>query len=262
MSRRSLAIRVTAFAFMCGTVAACHAYEADVHFNLTYALARLASMSDEEALTVASADQRMDENSTTVAEMVLATDPNGFEARKRRTWHALDDSREQVLAQKAVLWKRALEQKSLVALGQYFHFLQDHYSHREVKGKDWRPFGWRAGHGAVGHQPDRVPSDIPQAIEMADATLADTREFVIKALGRTPADVPAGATKKLVEALAKCYGRDMLQFWNRAREEKVPVELSAALHGLFPNDPADRWKVPHHDKIMPLKFKEDGSVAS
>ena len=52
------------------------AYEADIHFSTTYVLARAAGWTEADALTIASANQAMDENQDTVAALEADTTPS------------------------------------------------------------------------------------------------------------------------------------------------------------------------------------------
>src|SRR5678815_1521948 len=49
------------------------AYEADVHYSTTYVLARAVGWSETDALTIASANQGVDENQDTVAALEMDT---------------------------------------------------------------------------------------------------------------------------------------------------------------------------------------------
>lgn len=235
-------------------------YEEDVHFSLTYALCRLGTMSAADALRVASADQGMDDNETTKAKHVATFSASGGEAYKRKVWHALNDNRDKVLAQREVLWERAVGTKSLVCFGQYLHYFEDSFSHREVKGRDWQPFGWRLGHGLYGHQPDRVPYDEPLAKEMAFAVAQQVVAFVKATSQATPADPDSKATDTLVVALTKCVFKDSIGYWNHARMERVPKALDDALASISPKAPTgDDWAVPDLSQILGLKFDKDGN---
>src|SRR3954468_10664522 len=52
-----------------------HAYEADIHYSTTYVLARAAGWQQADALTIASANQGVDENQDTVAALEVDTTP-------------------------------------------------------------------------------------------------------------------------------------------------------------------------------------------
>src|SRR4249920_2294945 len=49
------------------------AYEADIHYSTTYVLARAVGWSEDDALTIASANQGVDENQDTVAALEVDT---------------------------------------------------------------------------------------------------------------------------------------------------------------------------------------------
>src|SRR6476660_8985637 len=51
------------------------AYEADIHFSTTYVLARAVGWPEADALTIASANQGVDENQDTVAALEVDTSP-------------------------------------------------------------------------------------------------------------------------------------------------------------------------------------------
>ena len=53
-----------------------HAYEADIHYSTTYVLARAVGWAESEALTIASANEGVDENEDTVAALELDTGPS------------------------------------------------------------------------------------------------------------------------------------------------------------------------------------------
>ena len=55
--------------------AVAQAYEADIHYSTTYALARAVGWSEADALTIASANQGVDENQDTVAALEVDTIP-------------------------------------------------------------------------------------------------------------------------------------------------------------------------------------------
>jgi hypothetical protein len=64
------------------------AYEADIHYSTTYVLARAAGWSEADALTIASANQGVDENQDTVAAIEVDTTPSrsiaGYVTNSRR----------------------------------------------------------------------------------------------------------------------------------------------------------------------------------
>lgn len=235
---------------------AAQAYEKDVHFSLTFAVSRMAGFTYTEALEIASANERVDENDTTAASMVIAFEKDSFEARKRRNWHALDDSREAVMIRRDELWTRAAGGKNLVYFGQYLHFLQDTFSHREVKGEEWKPYGWSIGHAMKGHQPDRVPADLKLAEEMTLATLEAASRFRSEVLLLEPLKWDAAAPGRLVSSLASAYSKDALGYWNEADAFKAPIKLEEALLSLGYAEP----HVPHVGLMMRMKFDRNGEL--
>src|SRR5690349_1148281 len=52
------------------------AYEADIHYSTTYVLARAVGWSQADAVTIASANQGVDENQETVAALEVDTTPS------------------------------------------------------------------------------------------------------------------------------------------------------------------------------------------
>jgi hypothetical protein len=149
------------------------AYGVDVHFHLTYALCRLAGMSAENSLWIASADQSMDDNENTTAfKDVLSWATNNRKFRHNgQLYHCLiDDGTTEETAEAFVPTTvkfespKALGQAlihietelgalrnaanpdasepdletrrimSLIAFGQYLHARQDYYSHRQPTG--------------------------------------------------------------------------------------------------------------------------------
>src|SRR5688572_25433435 len=81
------------------------AYEADIHYSTTYVLARAVGWTQSDALTIASANQAMDENQDTVAALeVDATSSPSFagyvtsslrQAEKNLQFHCFSKTREQ-----------------------------------------------------------------------------------------------------------------------------------------------------------------------
>ena len=71
------------------------AYEADIHYSTTYVLARAAGWPKADALTIASADQGVDENQDTVAALEVDTSPTGslHQAEKNLRFHCFSETR-------------------------------------------------------------------------------------------------------------------------------------------------------------------------
>src|SRR5207342_753071 len=73
------------------------AYEADVHYSTTYVLARAVGWSEADALTIASANQGVDENEDTVAALEVDTNSIGSlrQAEKNLRFHCFSKTRGQ-----------------------------------------------------------------------------------------------------------------------------------------------------------------------
>ena len=130
------------------------AYEADIHYSTTYVLARAAGWPEADALTIASANQGVDENQDTVAALELDTTPGGTlagyvtssfrQAEKNLKFHCFSKTRGQpgkisadvvevisghfaaVPAHNSEPRRKA---RRLIALGVALHCQQDAYSH-------------------------------------------------------------------------------------------------------------------------------------
>jgi len=122
------------------------AYEADIHYSTTYVLARAAGWPKADALTIASADQGVDENQDTVAALEVDTSPTGslHQAEKNLRLHCFSktsgqpgrisaDVLEVIAAGFAEVPDRDADPRRnsgrLIALGTALHCQQDAYSH-------------------------------------------------------------------------------------------------------------------------------------
>jgi hypothetical protein len=121
------------------------AYEADVHYSTTYVLARAAGWTAADALTIASADQGVDENQDTVAALEVDTTAASslHQAEKNLRFHCFSrtggpagqiaaDVLEVMSAHFAAVPaadERRGNTRSLIALGVALHCQQDAYSH-------------------------------------------------------------------------------------------------------------------------------------
>ena len=238
---------------LCGALSA-QAYEEDTHYSLTYVLMRLACFSHAEALTIASADQGLDDNEET--DPALASEHN-------RKWHALDDSRAAVLARKSFLFSRASASKNLVDLGQYFHYQQDHWSHRKVKGENWEPYGPTIGHAIDFHQPDRVPWDKETARNAARETFNDAKRYLKDVLGRTPSDTPDTIIDALIDAQCRAYTKDALGNWNQANPDDVAGSLDAIARKLYLEGEIKKpIESPRTERKVHLVFDDGGAVVN
>jgi uncharacterized protein DUF6765 len=74
--------------------AAAQAYEADIHYSTTYVLARAVGFTGADALTIASANQGVDENHDTVAALELDSISNSLhQAEKNLRFHCFSETR-------------------------------------------------------------------------------------------------------------------------------------------------------------------------
>lgn len=230
-------------------------YEQDTHFSLTYVLMRLACFSHKDALIIASADQSVDDCSN--------TDP-GFNSAHNPKWHSLNDTREQVTARKNELWQRAVASKDLVKLGQYFHYQEDWWGHRQGHGvgDDWQPYGPTFGHAKDGHQPDRPPYDRARAREMAKEKLSQAQEFN-RMLGGTPMDVPADMIGFLIDYQCIAYTHDAFGLWNEVNPDDVAKLLDNVCQKYFAEGKIKKHiHTPLVSEKLRYEYDDDGNVTN
>jgi hypothetical protein len=135
------------------------AYEADIHYSATYVVARALGWSEADALTIASANQGVDENQDTVAALEVETTPGpslaGYvtgslhQAEKNLRFHCFSNTRGQagqvsadvlevMAGHFAAVPDRDEDPKRntrrLIALGTALHCQQDAYSHVDFGG--------------------------------------------------------------------------------------------------------------------------------
>jgi hypothetical protein len=136
------------------SMTAAEAYEADIHYSTTYVLARAVGWSQADALTIASANQGVDENQDTVAALEVDTTPRpsfaGYvasslrQAEQNLRFHCFSKSRGpagQISADVRDVISRNFagvpdhdedprrNASRLIALGVALHCQQDAYSH-------------------------------------------------------------------------------------------------------------------------------------
>ena len=131
------------------------AYEADIHYSTTYVLARAVGWSEADALTIASANQGVDENQDTVAALEVDTTPGPVPCRLRHEltapggeepalsllqqnpWTGRPDLRRRARGRIRPLCRSCRHHdedprrnaRRLIALGVALHCQQDAYSH-------------------------------------------------------------------------------------------------------------------------------------
>jgi hypothetical protein len=136
------------------SITVAQAYEADIHYSTTYVLARAAGWSAADARTIASANQAVDENQSTVAALEVDTTPSssfaGYvlssprQAQKNLRFHCFSKTRgpagqisadvlEMISHHFAEVPDHAEDPRGntrrLIALGVALHCQQDAYSH-------------------------------------------------------------------------------------------------------------------------------------
>ncbi|MBP8308661.1 MAG: RHS repeat-associated core domain-containing protein, partial [Burkholderiaceae bacterium] len=137
-------------------------YEVDVHYYLTYFLARAAGVSAQRAYTVALAAQYVDDNPQTRPEtpentrarslyhFVMAShDPSGDAS----TRYFNPRSPQLTNLYQASLRSVASECARVLLLGEFLHTFEDTFSHRDSNNV---PFGATMGHLFAGHDPDQT----------------------------------------------------------------------------------------------------------
>lgn len=137
-------------------------YEADVHYDLTYFLARNnPCFTDQEAREIAHATQDVDEQPDTWP----ALGTTWRQQWQNSYYHALHPG-SSAGRPSPFLWSAALKESESGnhrALGQHLHYLQDTYSHEGY-------IDSIVGHTQGSHSVDKTASDVPKALEMAYAT--------------------------------------------------------------------------------------------
>ena len=177
-------------------------YGTEVHYYLTYFLARMAGLEAKEASTIALAAQYIDDNHETqpltLSTNVLSSyhftfnydnvefggrDGDASEDPATRFWHnGILSDQQQRLRNAAVGANNTYDDGSALRpctraqfYGEFVHAFQDSYAHRE---KDNRPFqisgeGLLPGHGSAGHEPDYTYNGIDDLIESWEGTPDD-----------------------------------------------------------------------------------------
>jgi hypothetical protein len=147
-------ILCAAFLLSLQSLAVAQAYESDIHYSTTYALARAVGWPEADALTIASANQGVDENQDTVAALEMEAIPSprfaGYftgsfrQAEKNLRFHCFSKTRDQGdrisadvrkvisghFAEVAVHGEdRRGNTRRLIALGVALHCQQDAHAH-------------------------------------------------------------------------------------------------------------------------------------
>ncbi|HKQ51123.1 MAG TPA: RHS repeat-associated core domain-containing protein, partial [Pyrinomonadaceae bacterium] len=145
-------------------------YEIDVHYYLTYYLARKTGCFAEwQAHDIANEDQRTDERSDTSP----ARGSTDQQRMQNRVFHALHPGAAEGVGS-PLLWAGAMNETSGYRwFGHYLHYLQDTFSHAGYTDDTWghSPPNWALGSGDYGdHATDKTAYDPAKARRMAGAT--------------------------------------------------------------------------------------------
>ena len=203
-------------AMLLGVSRVSFAYDNDVHYCLTYFLARKAGFSVRQARQIASgavavdwapATEPLQVNNTLNPNKLVKSDTLASDVRAK--YHSFADSNvyaeiekgqlasgatpahAAMVASEAALQSRNARQKALWKQGLragncgiYVHFYQDIYSH----GKYWS----YAGHPHLGHSPDFLSYDPAGSRQMAQDTYAELANFMHFCLAREPRKAEPG----------------------------------------------------------------------
>jgi hypothetical protein len=215
------------------------AYEADIHYSTTYVLARAVGWSEADALTIASANQGVDENHATVAALEVDTIPGaafaGYvtkslrQAEKNLRFHCFSktrgqagqisaDVRDVISGHFALVGAEHEDPRRhsgrLIALGVALHCQQDAFSHAGFGGSCGSFPGSCYGHS---HQ-----------------TLFDQVAFRFLGKHFFDPDHPAVSGERLLEVL-QATARELAARRPKASSRSIPttelVALSDALRG-------------------------------
>jgi RHS repeat-associated protein len=134
-------------------------YEIDVHYYLTYYLAKKTGcFSEADAQDIANEDQKTDEDSSTSP----AKGDTDQQRMQNRVFHALHPGAAEGVGS-PLLWQGAMNETSGHKwIGRYMHYLQDTFSHAGYTDDVW-------GHAKGTHSVDKTASDPAKAQRMAAA---------------------------------------------------------------------------------------------
>jgi RHS repeat-associated protein len=142
-------------------------YEADVHHDLTFALAIRVGFSREDAATIANADQGVDDSPQTGPFASVAA---------RQDFHFTTQARRDQMLQ-AAEGADSLDE-GLFIFGQFLHAEQDSYAHqRGLTDRDGEPYGPEFGHAMDGTAPDKTYLRPLLALKMAHDTYELLRRY-------------------------------------------------------------------------------------
>jgi uncharacterized protein DUF6765 len=265
------------------SLTAAQAYEADIHYSTTYVLARAVGWSEADALTIASANQGVDENQDTVAALEVDTTAGPsfaaqvtsslHQAEKNLKFHCFSrtpgrageisaDVREVMAAHFAAVPDRDEDPRRntrrLIALGAALHCQQDAYSHAGFGGSCGSYLGSCYGHtyqtffdqvvfGLLGKHrfnPDHPGVSGERLLEALQGTVSELAARLPKAGSRS---IPIDALRALSNAL-----RDSgLELPDEVRRECNRYVVGKWLHDFMPSGSGARSSQVALDKLAP-----------
>lgn len=178
-------------------------YEIDVHYYLTYYLARQTGcFTKKEAAAIANGDQNQDD----LEHYSPGSLQDPIKPYQNAHYHALtsDEGRAQDLANLMENANHGNRMERLTKIGQYMHYFQDTFSHRDYHDP-------LIGHAAAGHLPDKTNGGrdvsqedrnaaIDKAMDMARRSFEELKNFAQKLKG------------------CKCKGADSNPDWDKVRK--------------------------------------------
>lgn len=174
-------------------------YESDVHYYLTYYLAKkMGCFSESEAREIAAGDQGVDDNPLTAPAYGSTQNQRDINAY----YHALHPGSH--LPYLTAHWNNASfgRRGNPSGLGIYLHYLQDMYSHEGFTDARW---GHSPRYGGT-HNTDKTSSDVSKAMKMARATWDALSDFALQTGRCRCVDEPDPEMWKTVEEFARASG--------------------------------------------------------
>jgi hypothetical protein len=194
------------------------AYDEDVHYDATFALALALGMSWDEALTVASAAQAIDENRFTEPTLVTGLyyvnlslqdfafhcfsperdKPGERNAKVLDNMEGLAGKAMQRIAESLRTNNAQDKVRALVAIGVYLHCQQDSWSHSGYGAT----YTGHSFENAIGQSPDHTARNIKLTLNAVNESAAKLKEFIL-ALGIRLRDLPQANIDELGAGLTE-----------------------------------------------------------
>lgn len=225
----------------------------DTHYYLTYYLARKVSFGKEDAKTISSASYYIDHDSDTDS---FAFPWGDVEAQWR--WHSFDGDRERMNNRRSILntrWRNVTKEeklKKLVYFGQYLHFVQDYWSHKDYEANEF------------GHSYDSVWGFDPDSLQayfdtfdpefMVCGTINELKELA-KNLTMPYNDISFGQVKDIF--------RQLVGVSNKGWRSKFPFGFFRKPYETVLKDFINILEKDLGEKIespIPMNFDRDGNI--